>query len=1180
MKTTFKKLLSLFLALMLLLPGALAITVSAEETENAETKASGATFATTTTYTVSKALDKTPLTFEAEIMLPDGYTQRAGVIFGNYSSNGTPAISFELAAGPKVRLYSSSSDHTFSTVIPTGEYVHIAVTVDPDAQTATLYLNGEHAETSNANSKFVAFSNVLPSNRYMVGGDLRTNSVNQQYFKGEIRNVAVYSDTRTADEISSSYTSGISASDTNLMVAYDLTKAEIKDRVQDLSVNDNDLIYSDPTYDQTELAKGLTFTSSNTYQMAKLLSYSHYPQTIEAEIFVPTSQGSRAGVIVGNFQENNWSMNLEIYEIGQPRLFFQGPNSLQVNLTFDQVDVRTGTWIHLAVTFDPSTGTATCYLDGVKKQELTTSTTIVMSSVYDSALYLGRDTRSGSSSQYFKGSIKGLALYSDLRTEAELQADMDGYDTTDESIVAAYAFTEETGRQDITENAYHFYYDGEETETPDQGGDSTGDGTEDGGETGGEAATLDGLTFASSDYAILQKTFKDNAPYTFEATILVPSTVTGRAGVILGNHNSNSYKYLSFEIYNNGVPRLCFTNPSNANDTNTYNYLFSNVHVNTGEALHLAITLDPTTGMASCYVNGELLQVITKSNFAFDNEFFENYAFVLGNDPRSIGAGGQCFKGTIGNVSVYSDTRTEEEIASDYQGINLENDNLLLYYDLSQAVSGKDIKDLTNNGYNAVYKTRGFADLKSWIIEKEPVTDYLYSFAVVGDTQIIAQNHSSQFHMIYDWILNNQKDKNIQYVFGLGDITNNNSSAEWTVASENIFRLNGVIPHSAIRGNHDGISSYNNIFVNNAAYMSQFDGFYADGDATSTYRAITVGEVDYLMVTLDYGASDDVLAWASDVIERYPDHKVIVTTHAYLYRDGTTLDQGDVCPPATNGGYNNGDHIWDELISQHENIFLVLSGHDPSANVVVAQSTGVHGNLVTQMLVDPQGVDTTTPTGMVTMLYFKADGSIEVETYSTIQELYYKEENQFVLTETQHSYTTVNSLTYLNGYTQKGAMSLTCANEECSHYTYEKTTDALIVFNGYSVNAYSNTGICVGYMINFELLNQYESMTGTEITLGLVASPYDALVNQGKPINGDGTVGDTIGGRVINYVLDDKYMHVNLILKSEDWTQYGDRNVVLCAYIIEGDTVGYICSDEITDTASSITYNSLVSTEQ
>lgn len=1180
MKTTFKKLLSLFLALMLILPGALAITVSAEETEVAGTEASGATFATTTTYTVSKALDKTPLTFEAEIMLPDGYTQRAGVIFGNYSSNGTPAISFELAAGPKVRLYSSSSDHTFSTVIPTGEYVHIAVTVDPDAKTATLYLNGEHTETSNANSKFVAFSNVLPSNRYMVGGDLRTNSVNQQYFKGEIRNVAVYSDTRTADEISSSYTNGISASDTNLMVAYDLTKAEIKDRVQDLSNNDNDLIYSDPTYDQTELAKGLTFTSSDTYQMAKLLNYSHYPQTIEAEIFVPTSQVSRAGVIVGNYQNNDWSMNLEIYEAGQPRLFFQGPDSLQVNLTFDRVDVRTGTWIHLAVTFDPSTGTAACYLDGVKKQELTTSTTIVMSSVYDSELYLGRDTRSGSSSQYFKGSIKGLALYSDLRTEAELQADMNGYDTADESIVAAYAFTEETGRQDLTENAYHFYYDGEETEAPDQGGDSTGDGTEDGGETGGEATTLDGLTFASSDYAILQKTFKDNAPYTFEATILVPSTVTGRAGVILGNHNSNSYKYLSFEIYDNGVPRLCFINPNNANDANTYNYLFSNVHVNTGEALHLAITLEPTTGVARCYVNGELLQVITKSAFAFGNEFFENYAFVLGNDPRSSGAGGQCFKGTIGNVSVYSDTRTEKEIASDYQGINLENDNLLLYYDLSQAVSGEDIKDLTNNGYNAVYKTRGFADLKSWIIDKEPVTDYLYSFAVVGDTQIIAQNHSSQFHMIYDWILNNQKDKNIQYVFGLGDITNNNSSAEWTVASENIFRLNGVIPHSAIRGNHDGISSYNNIFVNNAAYMSQFDGFFADGDATSTYRAITVGEVDYLMVTLDYGASDAVLAWASDVIESYPDHKVIVTTHAYLYRDGTTLDEGDVCPPKTNGGYNNGDHIWDKLISQHENIFLVISGHDPSAKVVVAQSTGVHGNLVTQMLVDPQGVDTATPTGMVTMLYFKADGSIEVETYSTIQELYYKEENQFAITETQHSYTTVNSLTYLNGYTQKGVMSLTCANEECSHYTYEKTTDALIVFNGYSVNTYSNTGICVGYMINFELLNQYESMTETEITLGLVASPYDTLVNQGKPINGDGTVGATTGGRVVSYVLDDKYMHVNLILKSEDWTQYGDHNVVLCAYIIEGGTVGYICSEEITDTASGITYNSLVNVNQ
>ena len=72
-----------------------------------------------------------------------------------------------------------------------------------------------------------------------------------------------------------------------------------------------------------------------------------------------------------------------------------------------------------------------------------------------------------------------------------------------------------------------------------------------------------------------------------------------------------------------------------------------------------------------------------------------------------------------------------------------------------------------------------------------------------------------------------------------------------------------------------------------------------------------------------------------------------------MFRDGTTLDQGDVCPPATTGGYNNGDHLWDKLISRYGNIYMVLSGHDPCDNVVTLQSKGIHGNTVTQMLIDP-----------------------------------------------------------------------------------------------------------------------------------------------------------------------------------------------------------------------------------
>ena len=78
--------------------------------------------------------------------------------------------------------------------------------------------------------------------------------------------------------------------------------------------------------------------------------------------------------------------------------------------------------------------------------------------------------------------------------------------------------------------------------------------------------------------------------------------------------------------------------------------------------------------------------------------------------------------------------------------------------------------------------------------------------------------------------------------------------------------------------------------------------------------------------------------------------------------------------------------MWDKLIRKHENIVLVISGHDPCDKIVMAQGKGDGGNTVTQLLIDPQSLDnsTTENYGMVAMLYFSEDGSkVSVEYIST-----------------------------------------------------------------------------------------------------------------------------------------------------------------------------------------------------
>ena len=500
------------------------------------------------------------------------------------------------------------------------------------------------------------------------------------------------------------------------------------------------------------------------------------------------------------------------------------------------------------------------------------------------------------------------------------------------------------------------------------------------------AADVQGMVFDDNSKYQAVKPF-EAAPVSLEAWVCLPKDA-GRAGVVVGNYGG-SIPCVNFEITTNGRPRI-YVVEYTSGEKEIHDVVFNGVDIRTGKMEFLSLVYDAAQGLAHCYVNGELKASVECVLNITDEVCGHPYA--LGGDLRS--GNGQYFKGGIDTVSVYSDVRTAEEIKESMRQVDLKDENLLAYYDTA-LISDYTIEDKSRNGNDVLHTVK-------WLADKEPVTDYAYSFCVVGDTQIVAKNEPEKLACLYDWIIENKDEKKIEFVFGMGDITDKNTDEEWTAAKEQIFKLNGVIPYSLVRGNHDGSAKMNEYFAA-SDYTAALGGFYQDGKIDNAWREFCVGEVDYLVLMLDYGPSDAVLNWAAGVIEAHPDHKVIITTHCYLYNDGTTLDAGDVCPPNTSGSNdgakNNGDQMWDKLVSKYENIFLVLSGHDPSENVVAAQTAGVHGNVVTQLLVDPQGVDAALgATGMVAMLYFSEDGkTLTVEQYSTVKDMYYMSTSQFTL---------------------------------------------------------------------------------------------------------------------------------------------------------------------------------------
>jgi hypothetical protein len=182
------------------------------------------------------------------------------------------------------------------------------------------------------------------------------------------------------------------------------------------------------------------------------------------------------------------------------------------------------------------------------------------------------------------------------------------------------------------------------------------------------------------------------------------------------------------------------------------------------------------------YLNGVLADTAT-GIVDYDPDAAK-YAVGIGGDNR--GGNEQYFKGAIRTITAYADVRTEKEIRAGMAAPNLNDYDLIAHYDLS-SVSGNIIKDGSENGYDTVYT-------KTWFTDKEPVTDYAYSFCVVGDTQIVALNHPDEFHHIYDWIIANKDSKKIAHVFGLGDITDKSTDAEWALAKREINKLNGIVP--------------------------------------------------------------------------------------------------------------------------------------------------------------------------------------------------------------------------------------------------------------------------------------------------------------------------------------------------------------------------------------------------
>ena len=292
-----------------------------------------------------------------------------------------------------------------------------------------------------------------------------------------------------------------------------------------------------------------------------------------------------------------------------------------------------------------------------------------------------------------------------------------------------------------------------------------------------------------------------------------------------------------------------------------------------------------------------------------------------------------------------------------------------------------------------------------------------FTLVLLPDTQTYTETYPEIFKSQTRWIAGNAQ--NIAFVLHQGDITDDNNEAQWNVAAESFSLIDGKVPYTFVPGNHDtgeGGKTLDrntdllNRFLPYSKYSQAktFGGAYMAGDMTNTWHTFKAGGYNWLILSLEFGPRNKVLDWAVGIVENHPKHKVIINTHAYMYSDDTRMGEGKghkwlpqnygVGKASGEEAVNNGEQIWEKLVSQYPNILFVFSGHVLNDGVGTLVSEGKHGNKVYQMLANYQGgVEGTEKGGNGFLRLIQIDpgnSTISVKTYSPYTDKYKTEADQ------------------------------------------------------------------------------------------------------------------------------------------------------------------------------------------
>jgi len=244
-----------------------------------------------------------------------------------------------------------------------------------------------------------------------------------------------------------------------------------------------------------------------------------------------------------------------------------------------------------------------------------------------------------------------------------------------------------------------------------------------------------------------------------------------------------------------------------------------------------------------------------------------------------------------------------------------------------------------------------------------------FTIPILPDTQSEVGSKPEMFYSQLNWIAQKKDSLNMPIVLHVGDLVNFDNIKHYETASKGYKILDSArIGYAITLGNHDteavGVNSgsaapgnvnqnlrkttkFNTYFPVSRFTMQK--GRYEENKSDNAYYTFKAGRMKWMVVTLEFCARQGPVDWANKIIAENPRYNVIILTHFHL------TPKGEI--NKTNAGYGDltTQSIYDQMISKHKNVRMVLSGHVVPSSYRI--DTGEKGNDIYQLLQDYQHED-------------------------------------------------------------------------------------------------------------------------------------------------------------------------------------------------------------------------------